>query len=285
MSRSRFDAAAVGRWDSGDIVESYDTRRAILYALGVGAGRGEADICYAYEDGLRAFPTLALVLASEDFWFADPRTGIDCAKILHGDQSLTVHAPIPPAGEVIGRMKVDALYDRGPGRSAVLRQTRSLNDAATGALLATMRASILLRGHGGFAGPAEPESPEWLAPPRPADAVVADPTRPEQAALYRLSGDLNPLHVDHRVARRAGFDRPVLHGLCTFGFAARAIVGAACDGDEQKLGHIEGRFSAPVFPGDTLATEIWREPQACLFRVRVAERDEIVIDRGRAHLR
>jgi acyl dehydratase len=285
LTNRRFDAAAVGRWDSGDIVEHYDAHRTILYALGIGAGRGEDDAPYVDERRLDVFPTLPLVLASEGFWFADPRTGIDCARILHDDQSLTLHARIPPAGEVVGRMRVDALYDRGPGRSAMLRQTRVLKDAATGAMLATMRGSIVLRGHGGFGGPAEPATQAAQVPDRAPDASLADPTRPEQAALYRLSGDLNPLHLDHEVARRAGFERPLLHGLCSFGFAARAVVALGRSGDAAELAHIEGRFSAPVFPGDTLTTDIWRDNGGCRFRVRVAERDETVIDGGRAEFR
>jgi acyl dehydratase len=274
---------AVRNWNPAPIRERYDAQRTILYALGTGAGSDPADLPYIYEKQLRALPMMAVVLASDGFWFDDPRFGIDWTKLLHGEQMLEWHRPLPPTGEVIGQTKVEAIYDRGTEKGALVVQTHTLHDADSGELIATNRATLVLRGDGGFGGSSAGAPIPHPIPERPFDLTLALPTRPEQAAIYRLSGDPNPLHIDPQVARRAGFEHPVLHGLCSYAIAGRAVIKILCDGNPDRLKRLDVRFSSPVFPGETLVTEIWKEePGRAAFRVRAAERDVVVINNGLA---
>jgi acyl dehydratase len=271
----------VRNWAPGPIIEQYDARRTILYALGLGVRPEGRDLDYVYEKRLRAIPTMAIVIADEGFWLQDPRTGVDWTKILHGAQALEIHRPLPPTGRLIGEMKVDALIDRGEGTGATIVYSRRLSDADSGEPVATIRFTVMARGDGGFGqsfGTVEPYHP---MPDREPDQSVAIETRPELAAIYRLSGDLNPLHIDPDLARCAGFERPILHGLCSYGVACRAIIDALLGGDPDRLRRFDARFSAPVFAGDTLVTEIWHEGDGqAAFRVRAAERDLIVLSNG-----
>ena len=277
------DIDSVMRWNPEPIRERYDSRRTILYALGVGAGAQPDELRYVYEHGLEALPTMAVVLATEGFPAKADPTGIDWGRALHGEQGLEMHRPLPGTGDVIGRSRIDGLYDKGPGKDAILVQSRTLHDATTGDLIATTRATIILRGQGGFGGTAEGAPRPHAMPERPFDLSVALPTRPDQAAIYRLSGDLNPLHIDPAAAHRLGFDHPILHGLCSYAIAGRAVVTALCGGDAGRLTRLDVRFSAPVFAGETLVTEIWKEDAGrAAFRVRVAERDTIVLNNGLA---
>lgn len=271
----------VRNWTAGPIVERYDASRTILYALGAGARPEGRDIHYVYEKDLRAIPTLAAVLASEGFWLQDPRTGVDWAQIVHGAQSLEMHRPLPPTGELIGTMKVDALVDRGADKGAVIHYTRRLTDAATGDLVATAGLTVMLRGDGGF-GESTGELPAPHAMPEgEPDLSFTIDTRIEQAAIYRLSGDLNPLHIDPDFARRVGLEKPILHGLCSYAIAARAAIDALCDGEPERLVRFDARFSAPVYSGDTLVTDFWREGDGqAAFRVRVPERGMVVLNNG-----
>jgi acyl dehydratase len=275
------DIEFVRNWNPPPRREHYDAQRTMLYALGAGAGYAPEDLSYVYEKQLKALPTMAVVLASEGFWFDDPRAGIDWKNALHGEQSLELHRPLPPVGEVIGRTRVDAIYDKGPNKGAQLIQLQTLHDAQSDALLATIRATVLLRGDGGFGGSSAGLPKPHPLPERPCDTSIALATRPEQAAIYRLSGDRNPLHIDPAVAQQAGFERPILHGLCSYAFAGRAVIKALCNGDPERLQRLDVRFSNPVFPGDTLVTEIWHEAEGvAAFRVRVLERGIVAIDNG-----
>ncbi|ATE66206.1 MaoC/PaaZ C-terminal domain-containing protein [Rhizorhabdus dicambivorans] len=275
------DVDVVRNWTAGPIVEDYDASRTILYALGLGIRPEGSDLDYVYEKRLQAVPTMAVMIANEGFWLQDPRTGVDWSKILHGAQGLELYRPLPATGRLVGHMKVDAVIDRGEGKGATIIYSRTLTDPENGETVAVVRATIIARGDGGFgesSGTAELPHP---MPDGAPDLSAAIETRPDLAAIYRLSGDFNPLHIDPDFARKAGFERPILHGLCSYGIAARAAIGALCDGDPGRLRRFDARFSAPVFAGDTLVTEMWREGDGqAAFRVRAAERDQLVLSNG-----
>jgi acyl dehydratase len=224
---------------------------------------------------------MAVVLAYPGFWMRRPEFGIDWRQVLHVDQLVTIHAPLPVEGHVTGVTTLESTDDWGAERGVLVRVRREICDADSGAPLATIVQGSLLRGNGGFAKRRD-SGKRWPAPPeRPADRSVALGTRPEQALLYRLLGDDNPLHADPEVARGAGFDRPILHGLCTFGVAGRAIVKLLCDDDPRRLRSMGGRFTTPVYPGETIVTEVWRTgDDAGIFRASVLEREVVALDCG-----
>lgn len=255
-----------------------------LYALSLGCGQDpmdEADLRFVTEGAaMRALPTMAVVLGYPGFWLRDPATGVDAVRLVHGEQSVEIHAPLPTEGEVIGRSRVTGLVDRGEGKGALLYSERVIFDAATGAKLATLEQTTFLRGDGGFGGPSGPVKKPAPEPEGAPDLVLDLPTRPEMALLYRLNGDHNPLHSSPAVAAKAGFPRPILHGLATFGLVGRALLRAVCDGDPARFGRMDCRFSAPVFPGETIRTEIWRTATGCAFRARAVERDVVVVGNG-----
>ncbi|NLR73515.1 3-alpha,7-alpha,12-alpha-trihydroxy-5-beta-cholest-24-enoyl-CoA hydratase [Novosphingobium sp. ERN07] len=264
------------------VTDAYGFERTILYALGVGAATDLApsDMTLVYERGLKALPTMAVVLGNESFWMDDPETGITFAQVLHGEQGLEIHKPLPPSAKLIGQTSVEGLFDKGT-KGAVLLLKRTLHDDAAGDLIATVRASVFLRADGGFGGSCKGQPLPYPIPDRKHDLSIALPTRPDQALIYRLSGDFNPLHVDAVLAHTAGFDRPILQGLCSYGIAGRAIIRALCNGDPERITRLDVRFSAPVYPGETLVTEIWREgPGRAAFRVRIAERNVVALNNG-----
>ena len=241
----------------------------------------EADLRFVTEGAaMRMLPTMPVVLGYPGFWLADPATGVDALRLVHGEQSLELHAPLPVQGEVIGRSRVTGLVDRGAGKGALLYTERVILDAATGAKLATLGQTTFLRGDGGFVGPVVPVRKPHPAPEGTPGRVVDLPTRPEIALLYRLNGDHNPLHSNPEVAAAAGFPRPILHGLASFGLVARALLEGVCGGDPARFGRMECRFSAPVFPGETIRTEIWPQAGGAAFQARVLERDLVVIGNG-----
>lgn len=279
------DVETVLAWRFEEVEQTYTERDTILYALGLGHGADPIDpaaLRHVYEDGLVAVPTMAVVLANPGPWTRDPRTGIDWVRSLHGEQGLVIHAPLPPAGRVLGRCRVSGIIDKGPGKGALLMQERTLHDAATGAKLATRTTTSFLRGDGGCGAPPRDQPKPPTIPDRAPDILHEVATRPEQALIYRLSGDWNPVHADPKVAAKAGFARPILHGLCTYGIAGRAVVTAACGGDPARLRELHVRFSAPVFPGETIRVEMWEEGPEWRLRARVLERDAVVLNNGRA---
>jgi acyl dehydratase len=254
----------------------------MLYALSIGLGQDPMDAAqldYVTEKRLRAMPAMANVLGYAGFWLADPRTGVDAVKLVHGEQSMTIHATLPTEGMVIGKTRVTEIIDKGAGKGALLYSSRDIHDAG-GKLLATIDGTTFLRADGGFGGPSGPVKAPHPLPDRAPDAVLDLATRPEQALLYRLNGDMNPLHSDPELAGRAGFPRPILHGLCTFGVIAHALLKSLCAYDAEKFGRMDLRFTAPVFPGETIRTEIFHEPGGAAFRARVVERDIIVANNG-----
>ncbi|WP_421991511.1 MaoC/PaaZ C-terminal domain-containing protein [Roseococcus sp.] len=254
-----------------------------LYNLSIGLGQDPLDLRqlpFTYEPQLRAMPSMAVVLGYPGFWVKDPGTGVDWVKVVHGEQSLILHKPLPASGEVVGTTKVTGIVDRGPGKGAMIYSERIVVDAATGEKLATIEQTTFARGDGGFGGkpgPVKAPHPEATGTP---DITLDLPTRPEQAAYYRLNGDHNPLHIDPAVASAAGFKAPILHGLCTFGVVCHALMRELCDYDPAKFGRMDLRFSSPVYPGETIRTEIWREAGGASFRARVVERDVVVVSNG-----
>jgi acyl dehydratase len=270
-----------------EVAQSYAARDTILYALGVGAGIDAdtpAKLRYVYEECLEALPTMSVVLAAPGFWHREPQFGIAWQKVLHGEQSVLMHRPLPVAGDVVSTLTVDAIYDKGPEKGALLYSSRTVYDQATGDLLATIRQGSFLRGDGGAGGLIEGATKPHIMPEgRVADLTVTLPTRAEQALLYRLSGDYNPLHADPLVAAQAGFKQPILHGLATYGVVGRALLSALCDGDTARLKRMDVRFSSPVYPGESITTEIWREGAGrASFRSVVLARDTVVLNNGYA---
>lgn len=261
----------------------YSQRDTILYALGVGANASEADRRYVYEVGLHAVPSMAAILAREPFWLDDPRTGITVSKMLHGEQTLRIHAPVPVQGEVRSELRVAGLYDKGPEKGAVIDMRRELYDALSGTHLATVGIRSMLRGDGGFGGQSDGLPQPHRARDGNPDIVVPMPTIQHQALIYRLSGDYNPIHVDPEIGRKIGFEGVIFHGLGSYGVVARAIVQGALDNEPERLRQLDARFSSPVYPGETIVVEIWKEGAGQLaFRARVKERDTLVINNGLA---
>lgn len=267
-----------------DVAHRYDADDTILYALGVGCGAAREDMRYVYERGLEALPSMATILARSDFWIADPESGIDASRAVHGEEMVTLHEAVPAMGTVIGRTHIEAIVDKGPGRPALLHLARQVSEQATGRMLATVRSTVVLLGQGGFGGPRDAAPPRAAMPARPPDRVVDIPTLVQASFIYRLSGDRNPLHVDPEAARAAGFERPILHGLCTFGMVARALVRHCCDDSPDRVREIGARFSAPVYPGDVLRLEIWQRADRIRFRAFASGRHRAVLDHGTARI-
>jgi acyl dehydratase len=258
-------------------------RDAVFYALSVGFGQDPLDPRQLdfvdVHRRLRAAPTQSVVLGHPGFWMADPKTGIDAVRVVHGEQRIVMHRPLPVDGEVIGRTRVTGLVDKGAGRGALMYSQKEVLDTETGEVLATTRSTTFLRGDGGFGGPIGPIEPPHALPDTPPDVVVAMPTRPEQALYYRLNGDDNPLHADPTVAAKAGFPRPILHGLCTLGIVGHALLRTLGDYDDARFKELAMRFSSPVYPGETIQCEIWKNGS---FRALVPERETVVVNNGYA---
>lgn len=271
-----------------DVVQTYGEKETILYALGLGLGldpTSEEALSFVTEPRLQALPTMATVLGYPGFWLRNLDTGVDWVKVLHGEQSVTLHRPLPPRGAVIGYNRVIDIIDKGPGKGALLYVERKVIDQHSGELLATLNQTAFCRGDGGFGGPKRDAPAPHAIPDRAPDLVCDLPTSPQSALIYRLSGDNNPLHSDPAIAKAAGYPRPILHGLASFGVAGYALLKSAAGCDPARLISIAGRFSAPVFPGETIRTEIWRDGSSVSFRARVVERDVIAINNGRAEVR
>lgn len=295
------DYEKLKNWPFPEVKQQYRWQDAALYALGVGYGNDPLDerqLRFVYEGtdaadaSMQVAPTLPVVLAGPGFWAREPGTGIDWVKLLHGEQSLTLHRPLPRSATVASRNRIERIVDKGAGKGALIVQRRELVDSADGALLATIESISFCRGDGGFSqvagnGPAGgdlPPEPKPRVPERAPDMRCELPTMLNAALVYRLCADLNPLHADPVVARAAGFERPILHGLASFGVAAHAILRTCADYDASRLRSIGLRFSSPVYPGETLITEIWCEAGRLQFQTRVKERDVIVLSNGVATL-
>jgi acyl dehydratase len=271
-----------------DVTRRHDRRACVLYALGVGVGDDPTDprqLAFATEEGAGVLPTMACTLAHPGFWSRDLPTGIDHARVVHGEEALDLHAPLPSEGDLVGRCRIVEVADKGPGRGALVRVERAIHDRLTGRRLATVVSTSFCRADGGFGGPPGRPVPDWTRPDRPPDHAVTVRTLAQAALIYRLNGDTNPLHADPAFARAAGFPRPVLHGLATFGIAGRALLAALCDWSPDGLRSIGARFSAPVEPGETLRFDVWTDGAAVLFEGWSVDHARPVLARGTALLR
>jgi len=273
------------------VEHSYGPKDCMLYALGLGLGQDPLnadELAFVYEKNLKVLPTFALMQGYAAYWLRQPELGVTWAKVVHGEQGLVLHQPVAPQGTVIGRTRIADVVDKGVGKGALVYSVREISDKASGRLLATLTQTTFCRADGGFGGPTRETPPPHALPERAPDLTCDLPTRPEMALIYRLSGDVNALHVDPEFAKAAGFPRPVLHGLASFGVAGHALLKTVCGYDPARLTAMAGRFSAPVYPGETIRTEFWRDNDKDLgvvsFRARVVERDVIAIDHGRAQV-
>lgn len=267
--------------------QTLEPRDCILYALSVGLGAGPpspGELNYVYERDLVMAPMQANVVAYPGFWMKAPETGVDWRRLLHAEQRLTIHAPLPVAGKLIGRTHIDGVRDRGKDRGAFVYTRREVTNG-DGERLCTLHQSTLLRGDGGCGGEDAPPYEAHALPGRAPDDTCDLEIPPNAALVYRLNGDLNPLHVDPEVANAAGFDRPILHGLCTFGYAGHALLKRACGFAADRIQSMAVRFTAPVYPGETLRTQMWFDGKDVSFRSRAVERDVVVLGNGLATLR
>jgi len=268
---------AEARWTSKD---------SLLYALGVGAGMidptgFELEFTTENSEGIeqRALPTMPVVIAPSQPKGPSAFEAIgefNWAMLVHGEQSVTLHQPLPPEGTAMMKSRVAAMYDKGKAAVVVLENHAT---DSSGAPLFSTTMSAFIRGEGGWGGDRGPSGPRNVPPERDPDHVVSYETRPDQALLYRLSGDRNPLHSDPSFARLAGFEKPILHGLCTYGFTGRALLHTLCGSDPARFKHMEGRFSTPVYPGDRLDVKIWVEGSEAIYQTYVG--DNVVLDAGK----
>ena len=275
---------AVGSKGEGE--RSWNSKDALLYAVGVGAGSQDPlkELPFTTENSRdikqQVLPTMAVILGGAGGAMRNVGT-FNPAMLLHGEQEITLHRPIPVEGKVKSVSTLTGVYDKGSG--AVLETTSESVDAETGEPMFTTRSQAFIRGEGGFGGERGPSGNPNQAPERKPDLVVAAKTRIDQALTYRLSGDRNPLHSDPAFAAAAGFDRPILHGLCTYGFTGRLLLNALCDGDPARFGGMVGRFKKPVMPGEELTVSIWKEDGSAIFQTSTVQ--GVVIDGGRVTVR
>jgi acyl dehydratase len=270
------------------VEHSYGPKDCMLYALGLGLGQDPVnrdELAFVYEKSLKVLPTFAFMQAYSAYWLREADIGLTWTHVVHGEAGIVLPRPVAPQGAVIGRTRILDVTDKGEGKGALIYSTREISDKATGQLLATQTQTTFCRADGGFGGPKRDTAAPHAMPARAPDIVVDLPTRPEMALIYRLSGDVNPLHADPDFAQAGGYPRPILHGLGTFGVAGHALLKAVCGYDPARMTAIAGRFSAPVFPGETIRTEIWRDGTVISFRARALEREVIAINNGRAEVK
>ena len=242
----------------GPISFKYTWKDVVLYALSVGAKAGELSFIYEHaKGGLKVIPSFSVIMGIDLFlkFFMDMKP--DLSRFIQGEQAIKLHLPIPPEGEALVDGGITNIYDKGKGALLVWRLNIM---TARHEPLAEAEVGIFYVGEGGFGGGPGPKV-EFLVPPKGTepDFTVSEYIPENQAALYRLNGDINPLHVDPDFAKMGGFPRPILHGLCTYGHAVRAILSKACDGDVERFKEFRARFSGVVYPGDTLVTEGWKD--------------------------
>jgi len=264
---------------------SWRDRETMLYALGIGMGAdpmNETELPFVYEANLKAVPSLATVVA----WGSGPKFGsstINFMLVVHGEQSIELHKPVPVGADIVADSRVVAVYDKGP-KGAVIMTESVLKDAKTGEKIVTLGSSIFARGDGGFGGPSEGQPEPHPIPERAPDLSLDFDTRPDQALIYRLSGDRNPLHSDPAFAKMAGFPRPILHGLCTYGITCRAVLQGFADYAPERIKSHSARFSSPVFPGETITVDMWKDGDVVSFEAHVKSRGVTVIKNGKTVL-
>ena len=273
--------------DIPPVEQTLEARDIILYALGVGLGSDPMDLQqlrFVYEKELRMLPTMALVLGSAGSITQYGDTGITRTHVVHGEQGFVIHRTLPVSGKVVGTTHVSGVVDKGEGRGAVAYTETVIREVTNDAPLITLTSSTFCRADGGFGGPPGPVPPIHTVPNTTPDFVCDLETLPQAALIYRLSGDYNPLHADPLYAKRGGFDQPILHGRCTFGIVGHALLKTCCDYDPTRLVAMQGRFSAPVFPGESIRTEMWQAGETVSFRATVPARGATVISNGKARI-
>jgi len=278
------DAALAHTFEPG--VGGYGKDDVILYHLGVGAGVPPTDASeleYTYEKNLKVLPSFTTVARSGAAAriFDVPGLEFNRAMMLHGEQEVEIHKALPPEAELRGEAKIADIYDKG--KAALLLLETAVADGQ-GEPLYTNRMSLFLRGEGGFGGPKGPDVSN-AAPDRAPDGVVESATLPQQALLYRLNGDKNPLHCDPDFAAKGGFDRPIIHGLCSYGIVCKAIVDGVLGGDPTRVAKYRARFRGVAFPGETYLTSFWKEGDTILVEAKSKERDAVVISNAAVTIR
>ena len=269
-----------------DLQHGYGDCETMLYAQSIGLGRRAVDskeLPYVYEQGipLQTVPTMATVLVP-DMIPAD--LGWDYTQVLHAEQRLQLYRPLPPAADLLVNKRVVDVFDRGPKRGAMILFEADARLAKDDTALFTVGSTVIARGDGGFGGSSGKGPPPHRAPKREPDLSCSIRTRADQALLFRLNGDRNPLHADPALARRVGYPIPILHGLCTYGVACHAILKTICAYDYTLITGFDARFSAPVLPGDTITTDMWQEGNIVSFQCSVKERDIVVLKNGKCTL-
>lgn len=277
---SRYDDLM--RFEFPEINHSFSQRDCIIYALGVGAGSVPGELAYVDEHNLRVLPTMAVVLAYPGNWYCELNPRLDAVKTVHAAEQFVIHRPLPCAATLVACPKITAIYDRGEGRGALVVSTRDIYDKSSGDKLASVTQTAFCRGDGGLGGPIVASPEPHGVPARPPDHLANVPIDPRAALIYRLSGDYNRLHLDAEYAAKAGFARPILHGLSTYGHIGRAITSAFCGANSVQMTGMECRFRAAVFPGDALSLRLWRDGNIVSFQAHVGER--VVVDNGVATL-
>lgn len=262
-------------------------RDCMLYALGVGVGARPSvldDLQFTYEDGLQVFPAMVNVISHPGPWPKEAELGIDWVKILHGEQSFAIRAPLAPGRTYVGAYRVTDVIDKGPGKGAMLYLEKTLTDKENGEVVSIVTSTYVLRGDGGCGSTSGKAPAVHALPERPADDSISLTTLPQAALIYRLSGDYNPIHASPEISKKAGFDRPILHGLCTMGVATRALLQGVCNDQPARLRGVKLRFSSPVYPGETLLTEFWKDNGGVSFRTTAVDRQVVVLNNGWADI-
>ncbi|MDP3173597.1 MAG: MaoC/PaaZ C-terminal domain-containing protein [Phenylobacterium sp.] len=272
----------------------YGDKEVMLYAVGIGMGANpldERELSFVYENGLKVVPTAVTVLADSVMRGVSAAVpdGLrfstwDMFKMLHGEQKVEIHKPLPAQGAFTFSDQIIGAFDKGPDKGAIILSESKWFDAA-GDVAVTLTTTRFARGDGGFGGPADGAPKPHPTPTRAPDMSLDIVTRPDQAVIYRLNGDRNPLHVDQAFARKGGFDQPILHGLCTYGITCRAVMQGMLDYDSESIASHQVRFSSPVYPGETVTVDMWRDGKEIAFEARIKARDLYVIRNGLTRLR
>lgn len=282
------DVEAAMAAESEEVPGSYTDRDALLYAVAIGMSKDpldEKELEYTCESmGNRVVPTAASVLTRPSRSGANPvrdlTSKMNFVMLLHGEQRLQIHQPLPQAANTLISNRVTGVYDKGEGKGSLVT-SETLVKLDDGSPLYTVGSTMFYRGDGGFGGSADGAPVPHAIPDREPDAVCELSQRQDQAMVYALCGDRNPLHRDPGIAKKAGFDVPILHGLCSYGIACHAVLKTMCDYDQTKMKSFDVRFSSPVFPGETHVVEMWKDDGVVSFRTRIKEREVISINNGK----
>lgn len=265
---------------SENVEISYSDKDSILYSLGIGLGNDPMnlnELKYVYENSQSVLPSMAT-----NFQYHSPlllKTNINFIMVVHGEQRLSITNALPVSGDFIANAKVIGCFDKGPARGAIIEVETTVKNKKNNEEICKLVSTTFARGDGGFGGPDSPKK-EIFIPDGEPDYVSEVSTKPDQALIFRLSGDYNPLHSDPNFAKAAGFEKPILHGMCTYGIACRSLVNEICENDASKLKRFDCRFSSPVYPGETIITEMWKKDKMIYFNSKVKERDKLVLKNG-----